>query len=85
MTIEQTVEIPANHRLTLEVPREIPAGKAVIAFTPVPAPQPAREVSSLRSLKGIDRGRDTMEAYFKRHWADKAKEDRPGEADPSVQ
>jgi hypothetical protein len=26
MTIEQTVEIPADHRLTLEIPREIPAG-----------------------------------------------------------
>jgi hypothetical protein len=37
MTIEQTVEIPASHVLTLEVPREIPEGKAVIAFTPVPA------------------------------------------------
>ncbi|MDR0669311.1 MAG: hypothetical protein LBF95_04440 [Treponema sp.] len=38
MTIEQTVEIPADHRLTLEVPREIPAGTAVLAFTPVPPP-----------------------------------------------
>ena len=37
MTIEQTVEIPANHRLTLDVPREIPAGRAVLAFTPAPA------------------------------------------------
>jgi hypothetical protein len=35
MTIEQTVEIPADHRLTIEVPPEIPAGKAVLAFTPV--------------------------------------------------
>ena len=34
MIIEQTVEIPANHRLTLEVPREIPACRAVLAFTP---------------------------------------------------
>jgi hypothetical protein len=25
MTIEQTVEIPASHRLIIEVPREIPA------------------------------------------------------------
>ena len=40
MTIEQTVEIPADHRLVLEVPREIPAGKAVLAFTPVPAGPP---------------------------------------------
>jgi hypothetical protein len=35
MTIEQTIEIPANHRLTLDVPREIPAGKAILAFTPL--------------------------------------------------
>ncbi|MDR0669976.1 MAG: hypothetical protein LBF95_07825 [Treponema sp.] len=35
MTIEQTVEIPANHRLTLDVPREIPTGRAILAFTPV--------------------------------------------------
>jgi len=37
MTITQTVEIPADHRLTIEVPREIPAGRAVLAFTPAPA------------------------------------------------
>ena len=34
MTIQQTVEIPANHRLTIDVPREIPAGRAILAFTP---------------------------------------------------
>jgi hypothetical protein len=34
MTIEQTVEIPADHRLVIEVPPEIPEGKAVLAFTP---------------------------------------------------
>jgi predicted nuclease with RNAse H fold len=26
MTIEQTVTIPADHRVTLDVPREVPAG-----------------------------------------------------------
>jgi hypothetical protein len=36
MTIEQTVEIPADHRLVIEVPPEIPAGRAVLAFTPAP-------------------------------------------------
>lgn len=35
MTITQTVEIPANHRITLEVPVEIPAGRTIIAFIPV--------------------------------------------------
>jgi preprotein translocase subunit SecA len=32
MTIEQTVEIPANHRLTIEIPREIPAGKTQVVI-----------------------------------------------------
>jgi hypothetical protein len=37
MTIEQTVEVPASRRLTIDVPREIPVGRTVIAFTPAPA------------------------------------------------
>jgi hypothetical protein len=28
MTIEQTIEIPADHRLKVDVPREVPAGAA---------------------------------------------------------
>jgi hypothetical protein len=35
MTITQTVDIPASHELTIQVPREVPPGKAVLAFTPV--------------------------------------------------
>jgi hypothetical protein len=35
MTIEQTVEIPANHRLYIDVPREVPVGKTILTFTPV--------------------------------------------------
>jgi hypothetical protein len=38
MTIEQTVEIPANHRLVIEVPREVPAGRAILTFTPQSGP-----------------------------------------------
>jgi hypothetical protein len=37
MTIAQTVEIPASHKLTIEVPPEIPAGKVILTFTPVTA------------------------------------------------
>ena len=37
MIIEQTIEIPASHRLTLDVPQEIPAGRAILTFTPAPA------------------------------------------------
>jgi len=35
MTITQTIEIPADRRITLEVPSEVPAGRTIIAFTPV--------------------------------------------------
>ena len=34
MTITQTVEIPADHRLVIEVPREVPAGPAIVTFAP---------------------------------------------------
>jgi hypothetical protein len=34
MSVTQTVEIPANHRLTIEVPREVPEGRTILTFTP---------------------------------------------------
>ena len=36
MAITQTVEITADRRITLEVPREVPLGRAIITFTPAP-------------------------------------------------
>ena len=36
MTITQTVEVPANRRITLELPREIPEGKAQVEFRVIP-------------------------------------------------
>ncbi|MDR0600368.1 MAG: hypothetical protein LBG84_09875 [Treponema sp.] len=60
MTVEQTVEIPASHRLTIEVPREIPAGaKArfeVIWHTPeedAPEAPPQSATPLSDSLLGI--------------------------------
>ncbi|MCL2129216.1 MAG: hypothetical protein FWH35_02565 [Treponema sp.] len=38
MTITQTVEIPADYRLTIEVPREIPPGQVILTFTSVTEP-----------------------------------------------
>ncbi|GHV85668.1 hypothetical protein AGMMS50230_12760 [Spirochaetia bacterium] len=47
ITIEQTVELPASHRLTLEVPPVIPTGRVRVTFTPEPehrlSPQEAIE------------------------------------------
>ena len=34
MNVTKTVEIPADHRLTIDVPSEVPVGRAVITFTP---------------------------------------------------
>jgi hypothetical protein len=77
MVIEQMVEIPANHQLLFQVPPEIPAGRARITLTPE-GTAAQKIVRPLRSLRGISKGLDTMEAYFERKRADKALED-PGE------
>jgi hypothetical protein len=45
MTIEQTIEIPVDHRLTIEVPPEIPAGRAILAFTPAGETRPRRRLT----------------------------------------
>jgi len=34
MSITQTVEVPASHRLVINVPREIPTGPVILTFTP---------------------------------------------------
>jgi len=35
MVITQTVDIPPSRRLTIDVPREVPAGKAILVFKPL--------------------------------------------------
>ncbi|MDR0300890.1 MAG: hypothetical protein LBI04_01090 [Treponema sp.] len=37
MAIEQTVEIPPNRRLFVDVPPEVPVGKVILTFTPAAA------------------------------------------------
>ena len=34
MSVTQTVEVPDSHRLTIDVPSEIPAGPVILTFTP---------------------------------------------------
>ena len=44
MTITQTIEVPANRRITLEVPREVPTGPVILTFTPkAPAQEPKKD------------------------------------------
>jgi hypothetical protein len=38
MAVTQTVDIPADRRITLEVPREVPPGRTILTFTPAHKP-----------------------------------------------
>jgi hypothetical protein len=48
MTFKQTVEIPEDRRLTIEIPREFPAGAATLAFTPKPASPADKKAAQAR-------------------------------------
>ena len=52
MTVTQTVEIPLDRRITLEVPREIPTGEVILTFTPNPAVQKQNKERGFGCLKG---------------------------------
>jgi hypothetical protein len=74
MTIEKIIEIPADHRLTLEIPHAIPSGRARLEM--IITPELTRpKAESLLNMRGSCKGDDTMEAYFERKRADKALED----------
>jgi hypothetical protein len=45
--VTQTVDIPASHRLTIDVPREIPAGRAMLTFTPFTGDSALEEAGEL--------------------------------------
>jgi len=46
MSVTQTVEIPANRRLTIDVPREVPTGPTIIVFKPVNEPTVSETTAS---------------------------------------
>ena len=86
MTITQTVEIPANRRLTIDVPHEVPAG-ATARFELKVIPFEKKEESKqkvipLLALRGSCKGLDTMDAYFARKRADKAFENGQTKGNP---
>jgi hypothetical protein len=53
MSVTQAVEIPANHRLTIDVPREVPAGPVILTFTPAAAKKPVNQRSE-PAIKNAD-------------------------------
>jgi len=51
MNVTQTIEVPTSHRLTIDIPSEIPTGPAIIIFKPV------TEIShSMTAQEAMDRG-----------------------------
>jgi len=54
MTITQTVDIPANRRLIIDVPREVPTGSVILTFTPreAQAKEQPQERKGYGCLKG---------------------------------
>jgi hypothetical protein len=73
MTVQQTIEVPADRRVVIEVPESFDSGEvSVILCKPFPktVTRSGKAVRSLRDLRGCCRGLDTMDAYFERHRAD---------------
>jgi len=67
MTITQTVDIPADRRITLEIPREVTADKAyVIVKFPVPEkPQTESAIKPKASNKKIGMTRAEIDEFVK--------------------
>ena len=76
MTIEQTIEVPASRRIFLDLPPNLPEGKAKLELTITPEATTQNDsAKSLKDLFGVDKGLDTMDAHFARKRADKTQED----------
>jgi hypothetical protein len=60
MSVTQTVEIPASHRLTIDVPPEVPAGRAEIRFFPVSAGK--ERMSEEQEIELINRNAERLNA-----------------------
>ena len=52
MSVTQAVEIPANRRLIIDVPSEVPAGPVILTFTPKAAVQEEKKEREFGCLKG---------------------------------
>ena len=61
MTITQTIDIPADRRITLEVPREVPTGSVILTFTPAKA-EVKRKVTEAEEIEYINRHADRLNA-----------------------
>jgi len=55
MTIEQTVEIPASHRIYLDLPGDVPVGKAKVTIVPFAEPPAKAPNAALSPEEAIEK------------------------------
>ena len=73
MTITQTVDIPESHQLTIDVPREVPTGPAILTFThasgrlPGGSPRTIEETLQMAAEKNADPNRKPLSRHFGKH------------------
>jgi len=53
MTIEQTIDIPAGHRVFLDLPLDLPAGKVKITITPQTETPTVNAYEAIENLQGL--------------------------------
>jgi hypothetical protein len=75
MSVTQTVDIPASRRITIDVPPEVPPGKAVLTFSPAGtddhgsplpggSPSTVEEAYKMAAERAADPNRKPISHYF---------------------
>ena len=69
MVIEQIVDIPANRRITLDVPKTVPVGRTILSFTPASdevwfSPRTTAEAIQMAEAKAADPNRKPISRFF---------------------
>jgi hypothetical protein len=72
ITIEQNIEIQNDHRLVLDLPSELPVGRAKAAITLIFEERPAaeREAAMTELFRYCVNNAGSLTEYMERHWAD---------------
>jgi hypothetical protein len=80
MSVAQTVDIPENHRLVIDVPREVPAGKSILTFKPVnEAFDPIKGQEAIERCSGLAKRMGanlSSDEFLEMRWKDRELEDR---------
>ena len=70
MSVTQIVEIPASRQLIINVPQEVPAGRAILTLTPTQrasTPRTAAEALQMAVQQAADPNRKPISRLFGKH------------------